>query len=853
MAETRRAEPVRSTDVVAPTNNTTRVEASQYAAPISSRRYIWLFANMGNDKRENRKQIMQYDRYASIGGDRFILRDETPLLAHLGAAYFANLGGDMILGHEKIKWHIEHEREAHHIMSLHEVILDVRPRRLVIDMDKGDEARFTRIMNILAANGRQYDASLEFWDAYDSSGAHKFSRHIISRYAIARNSTQACAIMRHLLHNLDQNARACIDNALLMPKRVQNLRMCYSSKQDADGTFRTKIPMIAQCGADWNLQRSFIQYTADPQCVMLPDVVQDDNTASTERSMIAQGGDSLQIDALKQWCAAHGYRVGENIGVGLLDLPRERPSHCATCARVHDNRGAYSLIAKRTVRIRCRRADDEEIEGYILIWEHVDYRADFTDPRGSWTFADCNSVPRDLTTAQGRAGFLKFAQRNIAYISCSSKPYFLLRIRDSFGSLTFVATDTIDGRTIAKFLVSKTSPKDGTLTTIEVPFSRAIEGIREELTYPGVDFVPYFRGAPNINPAYLNLWMGYTRGSSVSLPIITDETEALAGPFLEHIRHIWCRDEAHMFEYVLNWFAYLIQYPGNADKRTALIVKGPQGCGKTGPVEYFGKEIIGAHYFLNVPVEHLMERFNADLAQRILVIVDETHQSEMSQSALESHLKSAITGTTMPIEHKFMDREVRRKALHFIFASNSALPIRIESAERRYVVLECAPVPAAGRSAYFDRLFAHLAREDVKQAIFTFFATRNLASFDVTKLPINSELARCKVASLSLPQQFLFELARGQIAQWPTDDQEYKVPAQEFYAAFTQWCATNGVRSAPTKQKFDQGVVGTIGGTTQIRTEEGRRQYMRSFTLVAIRTAFMLALDSGDEIFSGAQ
>lgn len=72
------------------------------------------------------------------------------------------------------------------------------------------------------------------------------------------------------------------------------------------------------------------------------------------------------------------------------------------------------------------------------------------------------------------------------------------------------------------------------------------------------------------NPKYFNLWNGY----AIQKAAETWDEEAVK-PWLDHILNVWCDGDEAQYEYVLDWFAQLIQKP---DQKTCVClgIKGKQ-------------------------------------------------------------------------------------------------------------------------------------------------------------------------------------------------------------------------------------------------------------------------------------
>ena len=94
-----------------------------------------------------------------------------------------------------------------------------------------------------------------------------------------------------------------------------------------------------------------------------------------------------------------------------------------------------------------------------------------------------------------------------------------------------------------------------------------------------VDFAPgesslLFREA-DTRQLVLNLYPGFLHQHDRSLEVDLD----LIQPLLLHLSQIWCRGDDDALDYLLNWLAHMVQFPGRK-VGTAVVVRSRQGGGK---------------------------------------------------------------------------------------------------------------------------------------------------------------------------------------------------------------------------------------------------------------------------------
>lgn len=756
----------------------------------------------------------------------------------------------------------ERAAQSAHV-SLHEVVLSFLPRRLAFDMDSGDERIFARFMSVLSAKSREIHPSLANWDVYDSSNERKFSRHIISRDACVANQQQLVEYMRALMSAMPPDVAQCIDTASWSSysRRSYNLRTCYSTKIDESGDARTKHPIMSMCDNDshghpWTFARSLLRYTCE--CEVLPERA----CADPRATPCATDGDASsrnivldlaqltqdQVGAITSWCAEHSLRVSREItSTGLIDVERVAASRCEICGREHDHRGGYISLGVNRIVFYCRRADDVAFKVGVPLWERTNYRADFLDPDGKWSVCDFACAPTDLTTYANQCVFRKLMQRTLAFIIGGvSVAYFLVRDRDDKGRVKYIICDSFHRRFEPRRMASSTGRAK--LVAFDDVLHRYISDIRYNRAcfepklfshnVTSAQREPIEEDARDMIPdepeRVLNMFAGFAGDSRSHVDI----DMALVEPFLAHIRDVWCRDNVALYQYVIGWFATLIQHPTEVT-RTALIVQGEPGVGKSMIVDYVGQRLIGDQYYTQCGVDRLQARFNSDMSHRVLVLIDEMHQSETSQTQFEERLKRLVTETQIQIELKGREVMTESNHIHYVFTTNDALPLHIGTRDRRYCVVTCSRETKP--RAYFDALVERINQPDAIKSIFAYFATYDLTRYDIRAIPSTEGLRDMQVESLSYAKRFLYEVAIGDthLAR-PYDatahDTVVVIPRDALYDAFATWCESNRVSTRLTKIYFAREVARIVESARP--SVGGSRMWCYSFSRKSLQEYF---------------
>jgi len=329
------------------------------------------------------------------------------------------------------------------------------------------------------------------------------------------------------------------------------------------------------------------------------------------------------------------------------------------------------------------------------------------------------------------------------------------------------------------------------------------------LTWPGKQFKPEgvgFYPDPVKCPAHVfNLYQGLA-----IQPVSGD-----VSPYLEHLEHVICAGDQIALRYLLGWFAHLIQRPDEKPS-VAVVLKSVEGTGKGTMFRPF-KAILGAHAVQVNGYRQIAGRFNATVANKLLVFGDEV---ELTSQAVADRLKGLISEQTINLERKGIDPEPMPNYARFIFASNSEHMILAGSRERRYLVLEPSPHKAQDK-AYFDRLY-HWLEHDGPAALLAFLQEYDLTSFDPRRAPSTRALIGEKLASLRPADAYIFE----ELSQAEPFHGETRIEAGELVRRFMEWASLNQDELPPPKARSALGkAMGRMEVPTVGRTDRGGKWY----------------------------
>ncbi len=203
--------------------------------------------------------------------------------------------------------------------------------------------------------------------------------------------------------------------------------------------------------------------------------------------------------------------------------------------------------------------------------------------------------------------------------------------------------------------------------------------------------------------------------------------------FLELCMLLGSMDE-NKRDYVLNWFALLIQKP-HIIPRTCLVVMGKQGAGKETVVDYIGNKIVGCNMYANMKSgEDLYGNYSQALEGTVLHKLEEATSLDNKKNA--DKLKGFITRTKDKINPKGIRPYDLDVYPHFVMTTNNPSPVKIEDNDRRFVMLYMNG-SKIGDIPFWNETHSLLEQEGTVASIFKYLMERDISSFNTSAIPIS--------------------------------------------------------------------------------------------------------------------
>ena len=251
--------------------------------------------------------------------------------------------------------------------------------------------------------------------------------------------------------------------------------------------------------------------------------------------------------------------------------------------------------------------------------------------------------------------------------------------------------------------------------------------------------------------------------------------------FLNHIKEVIAKNNEELYEYIINWYSYILQNPAGKTG-IVLVITGKQGTGKNAFTNVLC-DLMKRYSNRNITkIDSIVGKFNASIENMKLIVCNELSSVETNKYLNHDALKSVITEKEAVINQKNMPERSIENVANLIMVSNNFNVAKVESGDRRYVVTEVSD-KYKGDSEYFDSLWQSFDN-DFYNNLFTFFMNRDVSKFNPSKIPMTQEREDLIEASKSSYQLFYEEYEEAF-----NDDEGWACTS--CYQAYVRYCKEN--------------------------------------------------------------
>jgi hypothetical protein len=198
--------------------------------------------------------------------------------------------------------------------------------------------------------------------------------------------------------------------------------------------------------------------------------------------------------------------------------------------------------------------------------------------------------------------------------------------------------------------------------------------------YYETDFLPMQKTPPNI----------YNKFSGYEIDKLKESEENLNiedSLIYQHLKKVLCNNNTDYLNFILNMLSRKLKNPSLLTM-VAVVFVSVEGVGKDLFFEWFGNNILGIDYYFNdESINLIFGKFNSEMENKILVIVNETTATDTY--IINEKIKNCITKKINKIEHKGLKPYYDTNNVQYIFLSNNQNPLKIPAGDRRFGVIEC--------------------------------------------------------------------------------------------------------------------------------------------------------------------
>lgn len=339
---------------------------------------------------------------------------------------------------------------------------------------------------------------------------------------------------------------------------------------------------------------------------------------------------------------------------------------------------------------------------------------------------------------------------------------------------------------------------DGNIGWRQVGMFKLVQEYAALEAFNGFTFKPYAHGEAEPPPPpykservldavaqgrYRNRFAGW----SVAPLADIEEAHAKAKPLLDLARHLVGNDDAR-FKKLIAWFAKRVQCPRDKARTTPVFVS-DQGAGKNLFLESVGA-IFGQTFKVISCFEHLTSRFNEDMADAMLTLLDEAVFARSGEQ--KDLLKSFVTQEQKRIEVKggSIDQVVNYNNL-VIATNNRDLAAPVEDRDRRYMVFNAA---APRESSFYAAVLRSIKHGQAIEALFAVLLDFDFAAYEPDKILRDSAHAEQWINALTPLKRFWHECLNDGVIPGCSKPWPDSVTLDHLEAQVAAYEAARGVR-----------------------------------------------------------
>lgn len=297
---------------------------------------------------------------------------------------------------------------------------------------------------------------------------------------------------------------------------------------------------------------------------------------------------------------------------------------------------------------------------------------------------------------------------------------------------------------------------------------------------------------------FYNLWRGFAFSPLDPGEKSSKKHVDALNAFLEHAEKNVCDGDPKLYQWLLGYFAHLIQKPWEKPL-VALVFRGQKGSGKNALIERIG-DLLGHHFLVASDPRYLTGNFNSHLENKLLLVLDEAFWS--GDPKADAILKNLVTGKKHLIEYKGKEPYTVDNRTRVAILGNEDWLVPASEDERRYAVFD------VGNGRREDRKFFKEMRQGMESGgyrlLLRYLLDFDLSKIDVDQAPSTKALMDQKIRGLKPFARWWFDcliegrIAGSDFAGWPA-----YVEKERFRSAFRRYADEHKLgRYFPSNETF---------------------------------------------------
>lgn len=360
-----------------------------------------------------------------------------------------------------------------------------------------------------------------------------------------------------------------------------------------------------------------------------------------------------------------------------------------------------------------------------------------------------------------------------------------------------------------------------------------------------------FRPGLEAYPGTYNLWSSFDVEPYKSKEESTPSDKRAIEMWLSHARDTICAGvEAH-FQWVVGFFAHLIQRPWEKPL-VALVLQGGKGTGKSSFVQTIGK-LMPDNFVSTSNRRYLSGNFNSHLEANLLYVLEEVFWAGDKQ--MEGILKDLVTGDKHVIERKGYEPYSADNLSRVVIIGNEDWVVPASADERRFAVFDLG-ARSENRNAFFQEMRERM-ESGGNRLLLRYLLDFDLSYVDINTAPETKPLFDQKKESMKPVEQFIYQVLLEE--RIPGSDMrlngtEINISKRELRFALKTYMQEHGMKSwVPSERSFGKTMKKLIpsASSKQIMVEGEREYFYFLPPLEEARAQFKKSMGMPEEDWSG--